>query len=760
MAQKTSKKDFEARSKFILFMLIVVGLGLCIGFLGYAQLVKGDEYREIAAKNQLSDIVVNAERGIIYDANMTRLAESTSAKSVYVNPSVIGDNALVREKVAEGLSEIFGIDKQTLIEKCKKTNSNHVDIKRRVDMETAEKVAELQAKEINFKDENGNEVYRTYGYYIGMTPDVARYYSNPMLASSLIGYINYDNNGVYGLEEYYNSVLSGTPGRMIIAKTGKNANMPIEYKNQYEPQQGNSLVLTIDEYIQSTLENALTQAHADTKCDVALGIIMDTETGGILAMGSKGMGSFDLSDYTRIIDEEKQAQIDQIADPSERNSAIQNEWYRQWKNPCITDTYEPGSVFKMFTAASLLEENKITLDETYTCTGGVRAAGWNYNCHKHEGHGTQNLTKAMMNSCNPFFITMGLRFDYDTFEKYCKGFGFLDKTGIDLGGDNAESNSVFFEHRTLSSVASGSFGQTFNVTPIQMVTAVNAIANGGKLLVPYVVSKQIDSEGNIVKETKPTVVRQVVSKDTCDKLHEILELVVKEGTGKNAYVEGYRVAGKTGTAEDMSSTENGVTTRYWASFACFAPADDPRITMLIVLDNPKGAHGGGAVAAPVAADIIEEVMQYLNVEPQYTEEELSELEIVAGDAVGKSVAKAKSEIEAAGLTVKVKGDGDTVISQMPTAGQNVPRNGVVILYTSQQSREEKVEMPDLVGLTVTEATDRALLSGINLKISGNSLLSNELVSYKQNIEKGTMVEAGTVVTVSFKSNTGISDDQG
>ena len=761
MALKTSKQKFAYRSVFVLFLLCVIGLGACVVSLVNVQLVKGGEYREKAAQNQLQDTVIEAERGIIYDANMTPLAESTSAKIIYINPSVIENNPIIVDRISERLSEILGVDKETIREKCARTGYNNVVIKSKVDVETANKVSEFLKESISYTNDKGEKFKKKFSYFVGINPDVKRYYSKPLLASSVLGFVNGENIGSYGVEQMYNSVLTGVPGRMITAKTGgtKSNSMPIEYKSIYDAKQGNSLVLTIDEYIQSCLENALQQAYVDTKCDTILGIIMDTDTGAILGMGSRGAGCFDLSDYYSIADKNKLAKLEAIEDEEKRAAEFKNERDTQWRNICISDTYEPGSVFKMFTAAALLEEGLITQDETFTCTGSVKAAGSSYNCHKHEGHGTQNLTKALMNSCNPFFITRGLRLEIDGFNRYFEAFGFLDKTGVDLPG---ERTSVYFsiEDMILANVASASFGQTFEATPMQMITAVNAIANGGKLLVPYVVSKQLDVEGNVIKETKPTVKRQVISEETSEKVREMLELVVKEGTGKNAYVAGYRVAGKTGTSENLNTSENGVTKEYWASFACFAPANDPEITMLLVIDNPKGAHGGGAVAAPVASGIIENVMQYLNVEPQYTQDELEKMEIVAKDVVGKGVAEAKNILVSDGLNVKIKGDGDTVISQIPAGSQSVPKNGVVILYTSQESKNETVEMPDLTGLSVNEATARALAVGINIKISGNSLLASELVSYKQSIEKGTKTAYGTVVTVSFKSNTGISDDEG
>ena len=748
---KSSRKLLLQRARFVRFLLCVVGIAVCLCALIYVQLVKGGEYREKAAQNQLHDTIVPAERGKIYDANMNPLAESSSVKKVYLNASAFVGYEEARQTVADKLAELFELDSEEMMKRCSDTNSRYYVVKRRVESAKIKELLAFTSSCYTRTGSDGKEYEVYYSKFIGVDPDVKRYYSKPTLASALLGRTGDDGEGKEGLELKYDAVLSGVPGRIITAKTGTDKEeMPIEYKNVYDPKPGNSIVLTIDEYIQSYLENALQSAYVDTQCESVLSIIMDVNTGAVLGMGSRGAGYFDLSNPYKIADETVAQGLDEIEDEAEYKTAYAAARDRQWRNICVADSYEPGSVFKVFTASALLEEGLVTMDETYTCVGSVQIAGSLYNCHRHSGHGTQNITKALMNSCNPFFITRGLRLGVDGFNKYAEAFGFLERTGIDLPG---EGSSVYFsiDKMTQSNVASAAFGQSFQVTPIQMLTAISCVANGGKLLQPYVVAKQLDANGNTIAQTKPTVKRQVISEETSSKLRSMMESVVREGTGKNAYVAGYRVAGKTGTSENLG------TNKYWASFACFAPANDPQVAMILVIDNPQGAHGGGAVAAPIAAGILENVLQYLNVEPQYTQQELEKLEVVAKNVVGQDVGEAREKLLADGFTVKVKGDGDTVLSQIPSGGQSVPQKGAIILFTSEESKAETVEMPDLLGLTVNEATSRALAVGINIKIAGNSLMTSELRAYEQSVAVGTPIPYGTTVTVHFKSNMGITD---
>ncbi len=746
------------RSAAVTFLICVIGVGICIGALFKIQIVKGEYYREQAASIQLDDKLVAAKRGVIYDANMNPLAQSTYAKKISIVPSLIGDDEKLRNIIVNKLSSILGMDKEKLLKKCMSTNLGYEEIKHNVDNETADKVREFMKKEYTKVSDNGAKTTTTYSSYISIDPDVKRYYSNPYFASAVLGFTGYDNTGMAGLESKYDTDLSGVPGHIVTAKNGggKGRQMPIEYKSVHDATQGNSLVLTIDEYIQSYLESALSQAYTDTGCDTIVGIIMDSHTGAILGMATRGQGYYDLSSPYAVVDERAAEMLGKAAEEngSDPDEAVM---YGQWKNIAISSTYEPGSVFKVITASALLEEDLVPLDETYDCVGSATVAGSLYNCHRHSGHGIQTIKDALKNSCNPFFITRGIRLGVDGFNKYFESFGFLERTGIDLP---AESNSVFFatSKMTLSNVASASFGQTFNITPIQMLTAVNAVGNGGYLVKPYVVAKMLDEDGNVISETKPTVKRQVISKQTSETMRDMMENVVSTGTGKNAYVPGYRVAGKTGTSEKVTqTTESGISSTFWASFACFAPANDPEVSMIIVIDNPKGAHGGGAVAAPVAGETLSNVMEYLNVEPQYTSEELEKMQTTASNVVGLSPSEGRSRLSEEGFTVIVRGDGDEVLKQIPSGDQDVPTGGVIILYTSQGAEEETLTMPDLTGMTILQATNTANAAGINIKISGNSLLESELTAYKQSIEPGKEINYGTVVTVYFKSNMGVTD---
>lgn len=743
----------------VMFSICAVCFGVCIFALARIQIVRGDYFREKAANNQLHDTVIAAERGVIYDTNMNPLAESTSVKKIYVNPSLIGDNADVRETIVKTLSGILDISEESVRKKCSMTSYKYMEIKTKVEYDDADKVAEFMKTYYKVKDEKGNESKIYYNYYIGIDPDVKRYYSKPFFASCILGFIGTENSGLAGLESEYNTDLTGVPGRIITAQNGglNASSMPIEYKSVYDAQQGNSLVLTINEYIQNYLESALQQAYIDTKCETALGIVMETKTGAILGMASRGKGYYDLSSPWKVVNESKAKEIEAISDTKERRAALEEAQYSQWKNICVSETYEPGSVFKIITASALLEEDLVPMNETFSCTGSVVAAGSKYNCHRHQGHGVQTLREAIKNSCNPFFITRGLRLGIDGFNKYFEAFGFLERTGVDLP---SETNSIYYkiDNMILSNVASASFGQTFQITPMQMIAACNAIANDGRLMRPYVVKKVIDSGGNVIHETKPEAKRQVISKKTSETMRDLMEGVVKEGTGKNAYVAGYRVAGKTGTSEKVSQkTSEGISSTFWASFTCFAPANDPEITMIIIIDSPVGAHGGGAIAAPVAGEVLSGALEYLNIEPQYTGEELADLKITAPETVGMKVSEAQKTVSSLKLTYKVRGDGDTVLSQIPSSGQNVPKNGVVILYTSNNAKTETVAMPDLSKLTITQAVNKAAAAGINVNITGNSLLGSELVSYKQSIPEGKEVSYGTIVTVYFKSNMGIAD---
>lgn len=752
MASKPSKLMLK-RASILLMIVLVLGFGTGALRLAKLQLVDGETYRQKAELQQLGDSSVQALRGTIYDSNGRVLAQSATAWKVFIDPSNISVETkgkteaeieaaleVKRELIADGLSTILGVEKESILEKSRKTSSGYQKIKGEVELTAKNEISAFIAE---------NKLYDC----VGIEPDTKRYYPYNSLASTIIGFTGTDDIGIEGLEYKYDSVLTGIPGRVITAKNGTLGSMPIEYTATYEAQQGTSLVLTIDETIQGLLENELEKARESAQANAAYGLVMDVETGAILAMSNQP--DYDLNQPYTVLDEDVQAKIDAIEDETEKNTAVSNARQAQWRNRTISDTYEPGSVFKVITLAAALEEGIVDESTSYYCHGGIQVADNYIRCHKREGHGAQNLQKGLMNSCNPFFITIGQKLGVDKFCEYYEAFGFTQPTGIDLSGEAVPTAGVTYhkqENMGISQLSSCSFGQTFQVSPIQMITAIAAIANDGKLMQPYIVAKQLDEAGNVIKQTEPTVKRQVVSESTSEKVLEMMEAVVSSGTGKNAYVAGFHVAGKTGTSQKIGAG-NG---KYVSSFACVAPADDPEVAILITIDEPIGQINGGQIAAPVAATLIEEVMTYLSIEPEYTEEEQNLIDVAAPALTGRTVADAKEIAEDQNLSVRVIGNGENVIKQIPSFGQTMPRNGVVILYT--ENREEgTTTVPDFTGMSLSVARKSANNLGLNIKISGNAFTGADILAYSQDIEKDTEVKYGTVVTVYFKSYSGVSD---
>ena len=772
--------------------LMTVGVLAVILRVGYLSLYKGDELRYKAERRQLSDSVITAGRGAIYDANMKVLAQSASTWLVYCVPSKIDDDKdggrTAEEKIeilTANLGEILGVDEKELRKKLSDHDSGYVKIAGQVEKEPKERV-------VDFRSEYG------FQEIIGIDEDSKRYYPYGSFASSVIGFVNVDGDGNGGVEQEYNSALTGVEGRRITSKNGRNEAIGTDYETVYEAQQGAGVVLTIDETIQYYLEEALSQAVIDHNAMNAYGIVMDVQTGAILAMST--MPGFDLNDprtiqNPKLIDmlleddgkkdeedaEEEEVEEEETTEPEtektgendkkqeatrvltqkqqkkiRENENYLNALFAQWRNRVISDTYEPGSVFKTYVLSAALEEGVVNENTTFTCVGGIQVADHYIKCWKTGGHGHETLAQGLMNSCNPFFITIGQKMGKDIFYKYFEAFGFTEKTGIDLPGEVSPKAGVTYhtlDGLNLPELSSSSFGQTFQISPIQMITGISCIANGGKLMKPYVVAKTIDSEGNTITETKPVVRRQVISEKTSKQVASIMEEVVSHGTGKNAYVPGYRVAGKTGTSEKLTNEEG----KYIASFSGFAPADNPRIAVLVAIDEPEGEHGGGAIAAPIVGSIFEKTLVYLNVEAQYTDEELAKITKTAPSVVGKTVSAAKNEVSSAGFTIKVVGDGETVVSQMPAPNSSLPADGIIVVYTEQDSASEKVEVPNLTGMTISQANRYAVNSGFNIKIIGATYNNGEVVSYRQSVEPGTKAEIGTVITVYFKSNVNVVD---
>lgn len=723
--------------------LAMAGLSLAflygIGALIYAGLINGEENRLKAERNQLSDTQIAAERGTIYDSNMNVLAKSASAWLVYINPSQIKDDTQ-KELVVNGLSQILGVDADSVRTKAEKTKTGYQKIAGEVETDVKEA---LEA----YIDENSDNKLSAI---IGIDPDTKRYYPYSSFASTIIGFTNSDDQGVGGIEMQYDDDLTGVSGRIITAKNAQQGSMSSDYETTYDAKPGESLVLTIDEVIQYYLEQGLEQALVDTGAKYAYGIVMDTDTGAILGMTSKP--DFDLNNPRKISNAALSETIAAITDDTQRAQETTNALYAQWRNRTISDTYEPGSVFKTVVVSAALEEGVVDLNTTYTCTGGIQVADNYQRCWKPGGHGHETLTQGLMNSCNPFFITIGQALGEERFYKYFEAFGFTEKTGIDLPAEAkpvAGKTYHALESMGISELSSSSFGQTFQVSPIQMITAVNTIANGGKLMQPYVVDSKLDSDGNVVYKTTPTVKRQVISEKTASTIADMMEQVVSIGTGKNAYVAGYHVAGKTGTSEKI-----GIEGAYIASFAGFAPADNPEISILIAIDEPTGEHGGGAVAAPIAGMLLEKIMTYLNVEPQYEDDELSNISSVAPSLVGKSVGDAK--VSAAKFTVKVVGSGTKVISQTPAAGQQMRTGGVIVVYTEENAAKQTATVPNLCNMSMSQANSAAVNAGFNIRLSGTTN-SGEVLSYKQSVNAGEEAEIGSVITVYFKSNVDVQD---
>lgn len=749
-----------------MFVALSVGIfGVTAANLARIQLIDSEQYKEKAERNQLHDTEISAERGVIYDANGTVLAKSASVWKLYIKPNAdsLVENEEFKNDLCRKVSEITGVEFEDIKSKADKSGYAYLVIKRQIEFEEKEKIAELMNGyyEYNiFKKSNDgilekDEQHIYYSSAIGLDPDVKRYYPYGTLASNVIGFTGTDDIGRSGIELKYDSILTGTPGRIITAHNGRSDVMKQEFETYYDATRGTGLVLTIDEVIQRYLEDSLEQAYIDSKGAGAYGIVMDVNTGAILAMAS--MPNYDLNNPQSLTEAEMQA-LEAYEDSAEKTKERNALLYSRWRNFIVSDSYEPGSVFKIVTASACLEENVANLETTHTCTGKIQVSDWTIKCHKRTGHGTQDFQQGLMNSCNPFFIKIGQKLGAEKFYEYFEAFGFTEKTGIDLPAESTPVPGVTYhplEEMGIVELSSSSFGQSFQVTPIQMITAISAIANGGKLMKPYLIAKQLDENGNVIKETEPVVRRQVVSEKTAQTVAEMMEAVVSKGTGKNAFVSGYRVAGKTGTSQKL-----GHKGKYVSSFGCFAPANDAEIAILILVDEPVGQINGGQNCAPVAAQVIEKTLEYLNVERQYTEKELAMLDVTAPNLIGKTIGEARAALRQEGYEVKTVGNGEIVTAQMPAYQQTIPQNGIVVLYTENDAERLTATVPDLRQMTVSQANKYALSAGLNIKISGNALNTGELVSYDQSEEPGAEVEYGKTITVYFKSNTDVNDYAG
>lgn len=734
-AEKGPAQRLRQRTAILILLILVLGFGAAVLRLTYLTTVQSSELQESAVDLQLADTTVSAKRGTIYDANGNVLAESASVWQVVMSP-VNFKNDKQRQAAAKGLSEIFDLEYNDVLDDTKQ-QSHYVVVKRRIESDEREKVLELI--------DTLKKDYSCSGV-IQLLDDYKRYYPKNSLASSVIGFTGSDDQGLEGIEYEYDSYLSGTPGRIITAQNARGTDMPFRYEQNVESEDGNNVYLTIDETIQSICEKYMQKGvEYNNVLNKGVCIAMDVNTGAILAMVTTD--GYDLNNpYELSAKDKKKIKSTAKSKQAEAESAALS---NMWRNKAVADTYMPGSVFKMCVASAALEENLVNEKTSFTCTGSIEVEGETIHCSNISGHGTQNFVEVISNSCNPAFIQIGQMLGAGKFRQYYQGFGFSDKTGIDLPGEAEDS---FWKEGKMGGVdlAVASFGQNFTITPIQMITACAAVSNGGYVVQPHVVSKITDSKGNVIKTVDKKVKRQVISDDTSKKMNEYLEYNTERQGAAAGYISGYKVAGKTGTTEKRGVTkfESSFSEDYISSFCGYAPADDPQIAMLVFFDTPDGdAYYGSQVSSPVFINIMSEVLPYLDVKTSYTDEELGYVDASAGDYTGVSVDEAKTAVEADGFTATVKGNGSTVISQIPTVSSGLQKGGSIVLYTDSDSQSETVSVPSLIGLSPDEVNNVASAYGLNVSFSGATTSSG--TSSSQNIEAGTSVSPGTVITVSF-----------
>lgn len=741
-------QGMKKRILAILMILCIVVTGIVSGVLFKVSVIDSKELSAMATDQQQSSFDIKAKRGTIYDRNNKVLAQSTTVWDVIISPGDIEKNEPEnREFICKGISDILGVKYETLTEACKDTSSRYYVVKKKVDRSTVEKIN-------NFVLKNNLNRYSVY-----TVENSERSYPNGTLAASVLGFVNENEEG-YGIEAYYNSYLKGTDGRVITTTDAHGNAMPYDYSARYSAKDGNSLVLTIDETLQYYLEKNLEITVSQHKlANRSTGIIMNAKTGAIVAMATSP--GFDPNDPSNVYFESDKLTLAKMSADKKTEEEIlakkQEIWGKQWQNKAVSELYIPGSVFKMFTCASALEEEVVSLDSTFECSGIADVAGTKIRCWNVGGHGVSNLTEAVIRSCNPAFIKIGQLLGVEKFSKYFEAFGFTEKTGIDLPG---EADSLYVKESDMGIVelSSSAFGQTTKVTPIQMVTAAAAVVNGGKLVTPYVVDKIIDSDGNVVKSAQTVVRRQVISEETSATMRKILEDVVTANGGGNAYMSGYRIGGKSGTSEKIDDYNSGKTPelRYVATFCAIVPIDDPEYVMLVVCDEPTSGYiYGSAIAAPVVSAVFKEGLEYMGIYPQYTADELAQQDVTVPWVGGYNSIRAEAQLTAAGLKAEYIGstDGTEVTGQVPSAGTVMPSGSTVMLYMGDipLSDYRMSTVPNVIGMTVEEANKALSEAGLNISITG-AATGSEAKAVSQSVNSGLVVYRGSVIEVNFLVN--------
>ena len=789
--QKQANREQNQRANRTILRRTLVLMVLCgivafvplIGTLYHLMITEHDYYNEKAIKNQTRSTNLTAARGVIYDANMNVLASSSTVETVFIDPNEIAEqmkqpeNSNLLDQIARGLGEILDVEPSFVYEQAADKQYRYKVIKRKISEELADEVRAFISE---------NSITGVY-----LETDLKRYYPNSSLAAQALGFVSSDNNGSEGLEAYYNEELSGTAGKVVTSKGNYGSEMLYTYEKYYDASDGSSLITTIDSTVQAYVEKNL--QNAIDKYDIKNGafcIVMDVNTGEIKAMAT--LGSYDPNNYLEIYDDttalllenERAAALALPEASAAYEAAI--ETYKQdvaaarmaqWRNRCVSDGYEPGSTFKLITLASALDSGAVTLNDSFYCGGQEKFTGREQilNCWKSAGHGAQTTAQALGNSCNIAFGHIGLRMGGDTFYDYLKSFGVMEKTGVDLPG---EASGLFYERKYLNDPANygtsylitSSFGQSFRITPMQLVRAVAAIVNGGYVLEPYIVSEVVDADGNTVEKNEKTVLRQVISQQTSETMRTLMEQVVTEGTASAARTPGYRVGGKTGTSEKLDEyDENGQQVKdKIVSFVGVAPIDDPKYVVLVALDTPAYSensekytvHGmyisGGLMAAPTVRDIFLDILPYLGVEPDYGSEDIRGVNFTVPDVIGMDETEAGELLAEKTITYRVVGTGSVVTDQLPVAGSQVPGNSQIILYMGAEKQATRVEVPDFIGCSVADVNYLASNAGLYVQAKGTDRTDVYVLAAYQDIDPGTEVDRGTTITVEF-SSTGASD---
>lgn len=725
----------------VMRIIFVILFAILAGRFYYLQIIEHDKYEQIAVSQQTSDIKVAAKRGTIFDVNGNELAVSASAYMVTIEPTKIKDDE-VAVRLAKGLSEILDVDYETVYKKTQNKKSSYAEIKRGLESDTIEKLTEFLK---NDKDVR-SAVY--------VTETAKRYYPHGNLLSTVLGFVGTDHQGLEGIEAMYDEYLKGTDGKIISSQNATGTAMPFEYEKYIDAEDGYDITLTVDLEMQYFLEKHIenTRVEHNVQSRVA-GVIMNVKTGEILAMSTKP--DFNPNEPFVITDAMTLEMLEPLKNEADGNAEY-NKQYNSiaksyWRNKIVSEQYDPGSTFKIFTSAMALEEGLVNLNEVFYCSGNVVKGAVTYHCHLREGHGRETFIEALGNSCNPVFIALSDRVGIEKFYNYITVFGLREKTNVGLPGE------VSGLHHSLSNMSSynlysSSFGQTFQITGMQLVAAVSAVANGGTYMQPYIIKEVTDAEGNIIVNNEPHEVRQVVSEETAKTLWNALEFAVENNYKKTAYIEGYKIAGKTGTSEkaDNGSYQNS---KRIASFICFAPADDPEICVLVIVDEPNSAvQYGSLIAAPLGSDIMEDCLRHLNIEPNY--EDGSSVETVSIPYVRDiTVAEARKELSTKGFTVKIIGDQSsdaTVTYQIPGNGKKLPKGGTVILYTNDETVTYKTTVPNVIGKTAAECNSILAQYDLNIKVVGSNINFPNTVAVSQSPEAGTVVDKATVVTITFE----------